>query len=143
MSYRMYRVFCATPLALEEEREAFYDVMAAFNEQRAMPSEILLLAVSLVPVMSDKRAYQRTVEENIRDSSYYILVWDGNWGPPERNFEKDWKLASESAQEAVMLRKDIDYKDLDEFKKMLWSLFERWLITSPESSEPTLSQTTS
>jgi hypothetical protein len=155
MQYQMHRVFCATPLDLEEEREAFHQVLVLFNDQEAMKREVLLVGVSIVPLMSDKRAYQRAVDENIRDSRYYILLWDGGWGPPQRNFESDWKLALECAgnpkspmqaavalqksgeecsQQAVGLRNSdgsdpTEYRSIDEFKAQIWQLLVTWLST--------------
>jgi hypothetical protein len=41
MSYRLYRVLCATPsdaeADLENERQAFYEVVGQLNEAEAMP----------------------------------------------------------------------------------------------------------
>jgi len=51
-----------------------------------------------------------TVEENIRECRYYILVPADNWGPPERALERDYRLALACAadpalpmQQAVLL----------------------------------------
>jgi hypothetical protein len=131
----MHRVFCATPVEFEDERETFYQVLGEFNEQKAMPQDVLLIAVSIVPqTMPDKRVYQRAIDDNIRQSTYYLLVWNGDWGPPQRNFERDWNLALECVadsqspmREAVMLRKENDYKTLDGFKAALRSRLEQWL----------------
>jgi hypothetical protein len=97
MPYQMHRVFCATPGDLEEERQAFYKVVAELNEQEAMPRGILFVSVSLVPNMTDKRAYQGPVAENIRACRYYIQVLEDSWGPPQRNFERDYALAMKCA----------------------------------------------
>src|SRR5262245_55444661 len=91
--YRMHRVFCAAPWELESERRVFYDVIGNFNELAAMPRGILYVTVSLV-AMRDKRPYQYTVEENIRDCRHYLLALGEDWGPVERNFEPDFRLAT-------------------------------------------------
>lgn len=93
----MHRVFCATPLDMEEERSAFEEAIGEFNEQRAMAREVLFVPVSLIPNMTDKRAFQRVVRENIEACRYYIQVLGNDWGPPERNFEGDYALAVELA----------------------------------------------
>ena len=94
--YRMQRIFCATAWELEEERMAFYDLLGKFNESSAMPSGVLYVPVSLIHI-HDKRPYQYTVNENIRASSYYLLVPGDDWGPPARAFERDYRLALECA----------------------------------------------
>jgi hypothetical protein len=92
--YRMLRVFCATSWELEAERGLFYEVVGQFNESQAMPSGVLYVPVSLTNIR-DKRPYQYVVEENLRDSRHYILAVSDGWGPPERNFEDDYRLAVE------------------------------------------------
>ena len=42
MAYVMHRIFCATPGDLEAEHDAFYQVIAEFNEKHAMPRGVLL-----------------------------------------------------------------------------------------------------
>jgi hypothetical protein len=45
------------------------------------------------------------VEENIRACRHYILAVSDNWGPRERNFERDYRLALECrADESLPLR---------------------------------------
>ena len=92
--FRMHRVFCASAWELEGERRAFYDILGKFNETDAMPVQVLYVPVSLTNI-HDKRAYQYVVEENIRDCRHYILAVSEDWGPRERNFERDYRLALE------------------------------------------------
>jgi hypothetical protein len=98
--YRMLRVFCATAWELEGERLAFYDVVGQFNEE-AMKLGILYVPVSLTNA-PDKRPLQYTVNQNIRDCRHYILATDEDWGPRERNFERDYRLAIECAADATL-----------------------------------------
>jgi hypothetical protein len=93
MPYEMHRIYCAAAGDLEEERQAFHRVMADFNEQHAMKRNILLVSVSLPEKLVDKRGYQSVISENIRACSYYIQLIEDTWGPPQRNFEKDYALA--------------------------------------------------
>src|SRR5947209_19186036 len=99
--YRMHRVFCATAWELEGERRAFYDAIGEFNEAAAMPRGMLYVPVSLTNVR-DKRPYQYVVDENILESRHYILALSEDWGPPERNFEADYRLALASAGNATV-----------------------------------------
>ena len=94
MSYTMHRIFCGAAGDLEEERQAFYKVMADFNAAQAMPRGILFVAVSLPDRTYDKRPFQAAISENIRACRYYIQVLEDTWGPPEKNFERDHAIAS-------------------------------------------------
>ncbi len=93
MSYEMHRIFCATPFELEEERLAFHAAVSRFNESAAMPRNLLFIPVTLPPNLADKRAYHNVLLENIRDARYFVQLLEDSWGPPGRNFEKDYAMA--------------------------------------------------
>ena len=109
--YRMHRIFCATAWETEGERRAFYDILGTFNETHGIPAGTLYVPVSLINI-NDKRPYQYTIDENIRECRYYILVPGDDWGPPARAFERDYRLALACAadpslpmrQAAILLR---------------------------------------
>jgi hypothetical protein len=107
MAYTMHRIFCATPGDLEEERQAFYKVMGEFNEAHAMPRGILFVSISIVPYGGDKRTYQGAVSENIRSCRYYIQVLEDTWGPPEKNFERDYAVARRSLEDPALPMQDV------------------------------------
>jgi hypothetical protein len=143
----MHRVFCATAWELEEERIAFYDVIGRFNEAEAMSRGILYVAVSL-PAVPDKRPLQSAVNQNIRACRYYILATADDWGPRERNFERDYHLAlacradeSLPMRETAILLKDrpdgtagsfagfpsIAFRDTAAFSDAVGRLLAAWL----------------
>jgi hypothetical protein len=151
--YRMHRIFCATGWETEGERRTFYDVVGQFNETNGIPAGALYVPVSLGNI-HDKRPYQYTVEENIRECRHYLLVLGDNWGPPERNFERDYKLALACAadeglpmrQVVMLLRMEPDgspppfaatldaagvkytlFHGIDDFRQALLRLFAEWL----------------
>jgi hypothetical protein len=156
--YHMHRIYCATPWELEEERRTFYATVGEFNAAHAMPREVLYVPVSLGSV-PDKRPYQYAVRDNIRACRYYIQVLDAVpphqhpstlWGPPERNFEPDLRLALECRADAAMpmcevvvLVKQpppllasldaglasIEFTDPADFQRQLLALLSRWLET--------------
>jgi hypothetical protein len=153
--YRMLRIFCATAWELEGERRAFYDVIGAFNETDAMKQGILYVPVSLTNT-PDKRPHQYTIEENIRDSQHYILALDSEWGPKERNFERDYLLAQECrsnpglpmSQVALLLRNEpggapspfaptlqaqgipyIAFSGVEDFQQVVRCLLAEWLAS--------------
>lgn len=77
---------------MEGERRRFHDAVGRFNEDHAMPKGVLITPVTLVNIR-DKRPTQYVVDENIEDSSAWIVFVQDNWGPTERNFENDYHLA--------------------------------------------------
>jgi hypothetical protein len=104
--YRMHRIFCATAWEAEGERRAFHDIVGQWNERQGIPAGTLYVPVSLVNI-HDKRPYQYTVDENIRASRHYILVLDDGWGPPERAFERDYRLALACAADPALAMRHV------------------------------------
>ena len=102
----MHRIFCATAWELEGERLAFDNALGHINETEAMPKGLLFVPVSL-PNVRDKRPYQFLVEENLRDSRYYILALSDGWGPAERNFQRDYQLALEHCANPALPMRDV------------------------------------
>lgn len=165
MSYEFHRILCATPFELEAERAAFETVLAEFNASDAMKRGVLLVGITLVR-MQDKRPYQAAVDDNLRSCSFYLQLLEDSWGPPERNFERDFALAERCAadpasplREAVMLFKDpllpdrvetairelrarpgaLTFTTAEDFRNILRGLLTRWL----EALAPPRSQTAS
>jgi hypothetical protein len=97
MSYEMHRVFVATPLELEDERLAMHEIIAGFNQDVAMPRNVLFVTVSLPQNLVDKRVYQAAVLDNIRNARFYLQFLEDSWGPPTRNFERDFVMAQKYA----------------------------------------------
>jgi hypothetical protein len=93
MTYKLHRVFCATPGNLEPERQAFHDVIGQVNEAEAMAKSILFVPVSIVPNMVNKLALQPMVEANVEWCTFFVLVLQNTWGPPGKNFEAEYNLA--------------------------------------------------
>jgi hypothetical protein len=100
--YQQHRVFCATPREMEAERRAFYAILGEFNEYEAMPHGVLFVPVAFTTDVRDKRRYQYEVEENIRACRHYILLLSEGWGPAERNFENDYRLALQCAADPAL-----------------------------------------
>lgn len=107
--YQMLRVFCAAPWELEEERQEFLAALSAFNTATAMPRGLLLVPASLPPVQ-DKRPYFSAMKENIAAARCYIQLLDTapneGWGPPARNFERDFRQACEQCSLVAVLLKE-------------------------------------
>jgi len=103
--YQMHRVFCATAWEAEGERRAFYEILGRINETDGIPAGSLFIPVSLVNIQ-DKRPYQYTVDDNIRQCRYYLLVPGDDWGPAARAFERDYRLALACASDSALPMQD-------------------------------------
>jgi hypothetical protein len=104
--YPMHRVLCATPWEMEAERILFDEIVGQFNASAAILKGVLFVPVSLANIR-DKRPLQYTVDENIRACRYYILVLGADWGPLERNFRPDYRLALACASDAALPMQDV------------------------------------
>lgn len=78
--FDMYRVFLSTPGDLQKEMNACREAIAEVNQNVAMPAKILLVSVGLT---SDEQisGYRAAVAENIRQCTYFIQVFEDDWGP--------------------------------------------------------------
>jgi hypothetical protein len=107
MAYAMYRVFCATPGDVEEERQAFYKAIGEFNANHAMPRGVLFVSLSILDTVFDKRPYQSAINENIRSCRYYVQILEETWGPPTKNFERDYALALRCLEDPEMPMQEV------------------------------------
>ena len=88
-----YRVFISAPGDLELDRQACHSVIAEVNETTAMPAKILLVSIGLRE--NDQIASHRgIVSDNVRWSSYFIQIFQDDWGPRDL-FHKLFLLAAE------------------------------------------------
>ena len=166
MPYDMHRIFCATPFELEDEREACLAAISGFNATEAMPRGVLFVSVSLVPSIVDKRPYQAAVNDNIKTCRYYVQILEENWGPPQRNMERDYALAAQLAakpdsklREAVLLFKKpllphrveadlaaiksatsaLEFDGMEALKARILELLPKWLESvAPQSARHTI-----
>lgn len=149
--YTMHRVFCASSWELEEQRSIFYDLIGEFNQASAMQHGLLYVPVSLVNI-PDKRPHQFTIDENIRACRHYLLTLCDDWGPPPRNFKRDYALALRCSQDPALPMREVaflaekplpgsalncdlpapaaEFSTLDEFKQQSRQLLEQWLETA-------------
>lgn len=90
---QFFRVFCATPGSLEDERQLFHDLVTEANESAGAQSEQLLVPVSVLPNMTDFRPFHAAIEQNVRDCTFFIQIFAGHWGPSNRDFRPYFELA--------------------------------------------------
>jgi hypothetical protein len=100
-----YRVFISAPGDLELDRQAGYDAVAQANEATAMPAKILLVSIGLREneQISGNRSI---VSDNVRWSSYFIQIFQDDWGPRDL-FRKVFMLAIECRDDAAMPMRDV------------------------------------
>jgi hypothetical protein len=103
--FDMHQVFLSAPGDLEKERDACRTAISDVNAAEAMPSKILLVAVGLT---SDDQivSFRSTASDNIRQSAYYIQVFEDDWGP-KNLFRKMFFLATECRDDAALPMQDV------------------------------------
>lgn len=103
--FDMRRVFIAGPGDLEREREAVRKAIGDVNETDAMPRKVLLVSVGL---MHDEHivGYRAAVSENVRDSEFFVQVFEDDWGP-KNLFRKIFHLAMECRDDGSMPMREI------------------------------------
>jgi hypothetical protein len=100
-----YRVFISAPGDLERDRQACHEAVAQVNETTAMPAKILLVEVGLRE--NDQITGNRgIVSDNVRWSSYFIQLFQDDWGPRDL-FRKLFLLAAECRDDATMPMREV------------------------------------
>jgi hypothetical protein len=98
--FDMYRVFISAPGDLEREQDACRNAVSETNANEAMPLKILLVSVGLREGGSIE-TFRSAVAENVRQCTYYIQVFQDDWGP-KNLFRKMFYLATECRDEPAM-----------------------------------------
>src|SRR5204863_1782941 len=91
--FDMYRVYISSPGDLQREQQTCREAISEINEKEAMPRKILLVSVGL---LHDDQVvgYRSAVGDNIRQCTYFIQVFEDDWGP-KNLFRKMFFLATE------------------------------------------------
>jgi hypothetical protein len=142
MPYSMHRIFCAAPIALEEERLAFHDEIGAFNEE-AMPYNILFVPVTIVLNMANLARFAPILDDNIETCRYYVQVLGESWQEERGDFKRLFDRALHCAadpnlpmQEVVLMSKAgivadgarvHHFRGLETYRAHLRVLFSEWL----------------
>jgi hypothetical protein len=100
-----YRVFISAPGDLDPERQACHDLIAEVNETTAMPAKVLLVSIGL---QEDDQivSHRSIVSDNVRWSTYFIQIFQDDWGPRDL-FRKLFLLAAECRDDAAMPMRDV------------------------------------
>ena len=155
--FRMHRIFCATPWDLEEERLLFHDIVGRVNETKGNSKGVLMVPITL-SAASDKRPLAYILKQNILECTWFIALVEEDWGPKERNFQKEYEFALECKsnpalpmQEVITLshrgllhRDDADpppaadlpvpeavFADTAAFGQQLETILNRWMDSQP------------
>jgi hypothetical protein len=100
-----YRVFISAPGDLEQDRQACHDAIAGANEALAMPAKILLVPLGLRE-NAQIEGNRSIVSDNVRWSSYFIQIFQDDWGPRDL-FRKLFLLAIECRDDRAMPMRDV------------------------------------
>ena len=103
--FDVYRVFVSAPGDLENDREACHHVISSVNETTAMPENILLASVGLRD-SGQIEAHRAITSDNVRWSSYFVQVFQDDWGPRDL-FRKLFLLALECRDDAALPMRDV------------------------------------
>jgi hypothetical protein len=100
---KLVNVFLGAPEGLEEERQAFHDVVGEVNEAEGLKQGILF-----VPLFVSRKLHeQQVIDSNIRSSTYYILALDDHLGPRGRSFQHDLNVASECCADPALPMREV------------------------------------
>lgn len=100
-----YRIFISAPGDMDRDREAICDAISRVNADLSMPAKILLVPVSLRE-NAQIEGHRSIVSDNVRWSSYFIQLFQDDWGPREL-FRKLFQLAVECRQDSSLPMRDI------------------------------------
>jgi hypothetical protein len=100
-----YRVYVSAPGDMERDRQACYDAISQADEETAMPAKILLVSVGLRE-NSQIDGSRSIVSDNVRWSSYFIQLFQDDWGPREL-FRKLFLLATECRDDPGMPMREV------------------------------------
>src|SRR5215471_20941734 len=103
--FDMYRVFLSTPGDLQKEWSASREAISDVNRDTAMPQKILLVSIGLT---SDEQitGYRAAVAENIRLCTYFVQVFEDDWGP-KNLFRKMFLLALDCRDDAAFPKREV------------------------------------
>jgi len=100
-----YRVFISAPGDMDRDRQACYDAISRVDAETTMPAKILLVPVSLRE-NTQIEGNRGIVADNVRWSSYFIQLFQDDWGPREL-FRKLFLLAVECRDDPSMPMRDL------------------------------------
>ena len=103
--FDMYRVFISTPGDLQREQETCRAAIGEVNEKEAMPRKVLLVSVGLRED-AQIEGFRSAVSENVRQCTYYIQVFQDDWGP-KNLFRKMFFLATDCRDDASLPMREV------------------------------------
>ena len=120
----MYRIFIASPGGLAEERKAFRDAIADYNESDAVHRGVLFRAVGWEATLPGMGRPQELINSDIRDCDLFVLLlWD-RWGTAS-GLNADGREYSSGTEEEYSLavdclgENDKPLKDISIFFKLV------------------------
>jgi hypothetical protein len=99
------RIFISAPGDLAPDRQACYDVISSANETTAMPAKVLLVSVGLRD-NDQLSAFRSAVTDNVRWSTYFVQIFEDEWGDRDL-FRKLFFKAIECRDDEALPMRDI------------------------------------
>lgn len=103
--FDMYRVFISTPGDLQLEQQTCRAAISEVNEKEAMPHKTLLVSVGLL-YDDHITGYRSAVADNVRQCTYYIQVFEDDWGP-KNLFRKVFTLATDCRDDSGLPMREV------------------------------------
>src|ERR1019366_6733071 len=103
--FDMHQLFLSAPGDLEKERDACRSAISEVNSAEAMPLKILLVSVGLT-CDDHVVGFRSAVADNIRQSAYYVQVFEDDWGP-KNLFRKMFYLAIECRDDPALPMREV------------------------------------
>jgi hypothetical protein len=91
-----YRVFIASPGGLENERQAFKDIINGHNDLDALERGVIFRPIGWENVRGGIGRPQHLINQDVKRCDYFVLVLFDRWGsPPQVDEEGEFKSGSE------------------------------------------------
>ena len=125
--FSIYRVVCATPPGLEEERDLFLTDLSDFSGRVTMP-EWILFGPATFPTPFPATAMQGAVKDNIKNAQFFLGFFGED--PTEPAYKRFVQYAIESAAdpELPMKRVTVFFKESDDVAEEIRALRGKFAV---------------
>ena len=99
-----YRVFIATPGGLEDERQAFHQLLLDYNEQDAHARGCTFIPVRWEITLGGMGRPQDTINKDLAGCDYFVMVLHDRWGWPSGRSQDGVEYSSGTHEEYCVAR---------------------------------------
>jgi hypothetical protein len=119
--FSIYRVLCATPPGLEEERDLFLADLSAFSERVTMPEWVLFGPASF-PTPFPATVMQGAVKNNIKDAYFFLGFFGEDPVEPVHKRFVQWAVESAADPALPMKRATVFFKESEDVAEEIRAL---------------------